>query len=88
MYGIDDDVDFSTGKNIRGVFKLTKDDQYKDIVIEKDGNLNNVTISQKAFVYASPQIVTIDGIKGKFYSKRLCNALVNYFTDYGNEQMA
>ena len=80
-----DDVDFSDGKNIRGVFKLTSDDQYRDITIEKEGNLNNVTISKRAFVYASPQIVTIDGIKGKFYSKRLYNAIVNYLTDYGND---
>ena len=79
-----DKVDFSKGENIRGVFKLTKDDQYRDISIVSDGSLKNVTISQRAFVYASPQIVTIDGIKGKFYSKRLYHAIVNYLTDFGN----
>ena len=79
-----DKVDFSNGDNIRGIFKLTKDDQYRDLTITQDGNLKNVTISERAFVYASPQIVTIDGIKGKFYSKRLYHALVNYLTDFGN----
>jgi hypothetical protein len=81
-----DKVDFSNGDNIRGVFKLTKDDQYRDLTITQDGNLKNVTISERAFVYASPQIVTIDGIKGKFYSKRLYHALVNYLTDFGNDE--
>ena len=79
-------VDFSNGDNIRGVFKLTKDDQYRDLTITQDGSLKNVTISQRAFVYASAQIVTIDGIKGKFYSKRLYHALVNYLTDFGNDE--
>jgi hypothetical protein len=81
-----DKVDFSNGDNIRGVFKLTKDDQYRDLTITQDGNLKNVTISERAFVYASPQIVTIDGIKGKFYSKRLYHAIVNYLTDFGNDE--
>ena len=80
-----DNVDFTNGDNIRGIFKLTKDDQDRDITITQDGKLKNVTISQRAFVYSSPQIVTIDGIKGKFYSKRLYHALVNYLTDFGND---
>jgi hypothetical protein len=50
---------FSNGDNIRGVFKLTKDDQYRDLTITQDGNLKMLTISQSAFVYANPQIVTI-----------------------------
>ena len=79
-----DDVDFSNGKNIRGIFKLTNQEQYRDITVESsDGNLKNVVISKRAFTYASPQIVTIDGIKGKFYSKRLYHAVVNYLTDFG-----
>ncbi|MDB0043200.1 thrombospondin type 3 repeat-containing protein [Flavobacteriaceae bacterium] len=81
-----DKVDFTNGDNIRGIFKLTKDDQFKDLTITQDGILKNVTISERAFVYASPQIVTIDGIKGKFYSKRLYHALVNYLTDFGNDE--
>ena len=80
-----DGVDFSSGDNIRGIFKLTKDDQYRDISITQEGSLKNVTISQRAFVYASPQIVTIDGIKGKFYSKRLYHSIINYLTDFGND---
>ena len=87
MYGIEvGPVDFGSGKNIRGIFKLTKDEQYRDITLESDGDLVNATITQKAFVYAYPQIVTIDGIKGKFYSKRLYHSLINYFTDFGNNE--
>ena len=83
-----DKVDFSNGDNIRGIFKLTKDDQYRDLTRLLKMDLKNVTVSERAFVICFPQIVTIDGIKGKFYSKRLYHALVNYLTDFGsNDEM-
>ena len=81
-------VDFSTGEGVRGVFYLTDDEQYKDLTLEKDGDLVNATISQSAFTYATPLVVTIDGIKGKFYSKRLYHVVVNYVTDFAsNDEM-
>ena len=78
-------VDFSTGEGVRGVFYLTDDEQYKDLTLEKDGDLVNATISQSAFTYATPLVVTIDGIKGKFYSKRLYHVVVNYVTDFASD---
>ncbi len=80
-------VNFETGENIKSIFYLTDQEQYKDITIDVVNGVKKVTISQSAFTYASPQIGNLDGIKMKFYSKRLSHAILNYFTDFGsNEQ--
>ena len=59
-----------------------------DITVVKDNEGDTITISTDAFVYANPKIVSIDGVKGKFFSQRLHHALVNYVTDYGNDAYA
>lgn len=80
-------VNFETGENIKSIFYLTDQEQYKDITIEVINGVKHVTVSQSAFTYASPQIGNLDGIKMKFYSKRLNHAILNYYTDFGsNEQ--
>lgn len=78
-------VDFETGENVRGVFKLTNDKQDDDLKIEVIGGIKYATVSQSAFTYATPQIVTIDGIKGKFYSKRLYHVIVKFSTDFAKD---
>ena len=42
-----------------------------------------VTIAAEAFSYANPLIAKIDGIRGRFFSKRLHRAIVRYITDNG-----
>ena len=76
-------VDFETGKNIQAIFQLTKSEQFKDIKIETVNGIKKVTLSQSAFVYASTQLGKLDGIKVRFYSRRLHHAVLNYFTDFG-----
>ncbi len=44
-----------------------------------------VRISRAAFTYANPMVVTVDGVKGRFFSKRLFNALVYFYTDKGTD---
>ena len=78
-------VNFNTGDGVRGIFYLTNDEQYRDLSLEKVDGLVNATISQSAFTYATPLVVTIDGIKGKFYSKRLYHVVVNYITDFASD---
>jgi len=56
----------------------------KDIEITKSGNIEIIRISRAAFTYASPLVVTVDGVKGKYFSKRLFNAIVYYYTDKGS----
>jgi len=55
----------------------------KDIQFSRVGDVDVVRISRAAFTYASPLVVTVDGVKGKFFSKRLFKSLVYYYTDKG-----
>jgi hypothetical protein len=79
-------IDYETGENIRGVFMLTNDEQDNDLTINNTTEIPYATVSQSAFVYAEPQIVTIDGIRGKFFSKRLYHVVVNFITDFANNE--
>lgn len=85
-YGEGSTIDFSTGENIRGVFMLTDLELSDDITINNAGDIPYATVSQSAFTYANPQIVKLDGIRGKFYSKRLYHAVVNFITDFANNE--
>ena len=85
-YGENNEIDFSTGENVRGVFMLTDDELSDDITINNANNIPYATVSQSAFTYANPQIVKLDGIRGKFYSKRLYHAVVNFITDFANNE--
>jgi len=77
-------VNFNTGEGVKGIFYLTNDEQYRDLTLDNSNGLVNATVSQSAFTYASPLVVTIDGIKGKFYSKRLYHVVVNYVTEFAS----
>ena len=85
-FGENNTLDYSTGENIRGVFYLSEEEIYEDISIEDKDGMPHATVSQSAFTYAEPQIVKIDGIRGKFFSKRLYHAVVNFITDFGNNE--
>jgi hypothetical protein len=84
-YGEGSTVDFSNGENVRGVFYLSNDEIYEDISIETIDGIKHATVSQSAFTYADPQIVKIDGIRGKFFSKRLYHTVVNFITDFARD---
>ena len=83
-YGEGKGLDYETGKNIRGIFMLTGLEQDNDLTINNATSVPYATVSQSAFTHAKPQIVTIDGIRGKFFSKRLYHAIVNFITDFAN----
>lgn len=85
-YGEGSTVNPETGENIRGIIKLTSEEQYRDLTVSEENGIRIGVVSQAAFNYASPQIVTIDGIKGKFYSKRLYHAVVNFVSDFANNE--
>ena len=67
-------------------FILTEDKIDDDIKIETSGNDRIVTIGEDAFYYANPFLVNLDGVRGRFFSKRLHHALVNYATNYGEDE--
>ncbi len=87
-YGEGAKINLQTGENVRGVFYLTSDELYEDITVETIDGLKHATVSQSAFTYADPQIVKLDGIRGKFFSKRLYHAVVNYITDFARDKNA
>jgi hypothetical protein len=59
-----------------------------DIHIERSAAGDTVTLSTAAMVYANPKMVLLDGVKGRFFSKRLHHALVRFITDNGNNEAA
>ncbi|MDH8701497.1 hypothetical protein M2138_000843 [Dysgonomonadaceae bacterium PH5-43] len=75
----------SEGKIKPAKFVLTEDHIYEDITIDKQEDAQIVRISKACFVYANPFLVNLDGVRGRFFSKRLHHALVNFATDFGND---
>ncbi len=55
----------------------------RDLDFTTVNGVDLIYISRAAFTYATPQVVTVDGVKGKFFSKRLYTALVYYYSDKG-----
>jgi hypothetical protein len=58
----------------------------RDIDFRTTNGVDIITISRAAFTYATPQVVTVDGVKGRFFSKRLFNSIVYYYTDKGTNK--
>ncbi len=69
----------------QSVWEITADELENDIEITTQGNARKVRINENAFTNAAPRLAEIDGVKGRFFSKRLHHALVNFVTDYGND---
>ncbi len=64
-------------------FTLTNEAIANDIKITELVGGKEVTISKNAFYYANPFLANIDGVRGRFFSKRLHHAMVNYLTEFG-----
>lgn len=68
---------------VNSVWKIVDNEIANDITIDTVNNIRVVTISKKAFVYANPSVGVLDGIKGRFFSKRLNHAVVAFSTNFG-----
>ncbi len=71
-------------------FRISKwelTDQYLDgdIRIERKDGGDAVLLSTAAFTYATPRLVTLDGVQGRYFSKRLHHALVRFATNDGKD---
>jgi hypothetical protein len=84
-FGEGTNVDFETGENITGVFTLSNNNLDQDLELTTIDGVKHARVGKDAFTYASPQIVTINEIKGKFYSKRLYHVIVNFITNFAND---
>ena len=61
---------------------------HNDIAIGFENGQKIVTIADAAFVYAEPLLAEIEGVRGRFFSKRLHRAVVRSVTDNGADRNA
>ena len=78
----------SSDKLDPSVFILTDRHIHNDIEIVLHGEVRVVTISTDAFAYATPRLAEIEGVRGRYFSKRLHRAVMRYVTDNGSERNA
>ena len=76
-------LNLETGENLKSIWYLTDEEIEKDIKVETINGVKYVTLSSSALTFAEPMIVKLDGLRGKFYSKRLYKAMLNYFSEFG-----
>ena len=69
-------------------WELSDDHIEHDIqIVVRDGQ-RRVTIAREAFTYAEPLLAEIEGVRGRFFSKRLHRAVVRFVTDNGSDRQA
>lgn len=71
---------------VKSKWVITNSNVDRDLDFTIQNGVFLVTISRSAFTYATPQVVTVDGVKGKFFSKRLFTAVVYFYTDKGTNK--
>ena len=59
-----------------------------DLSVEYRDGQRRVTIAEEAFVYATPLLAEIEGVRGRYFSKRLHHAVVRFVTDNGADRYA
>ena len=70
------------------VWKLTHEHLQEDISVEVQDGQRIITIAQEAFVHSEPLLAEIEGLRGRFYSKRLHEAVVRFVTEGGANRAA
>ena len=70
------------------LWRLSDQHIQNDIEIELREGQKIVTVALEAFTYAEPALAQIEGVRGRFFSKRLHHAIVRYVTDDGRDRRA
>ena len=70
------------------LWQLSDQHIQNDIEVRIQDGQKIVTLSREAFTYADPLLAEIEGVKGRFFSKRLHRAVVRYVTDGGRDRHA
>ncbi len=70
------------------LWQLTDQHIQNDIEIRIQDGQKIVTLSREAFTYADPLLAEIEGVRGRFFSKRLHHVVVRYVTDGGRDRHA
>ena len=83
--------DFYDATNPRAgtsVWRLSNRYIQDDISVEYRDGQRIVTIAADAFVHATPLLAEIEGVRGRYFSKRLHHAVVRFVTDDGADRYA
>ncbi|RKU10466.1 hypothetical protein C6503_19775 [Candidatus Poribacteria bacterium] len=70
------------------VWRLNDRHVQDDISVEYQDGQRIVTIAEAAFVHAEPLLAEIEGVRGRYFSKRLHHAVVRFVTDDGVDRYA
>ena len=77
-----------TPKVLSSLWQLSDQHIQNDIEIRIQDGQKIVSLSREAFTYADPLLAEIEGVRGRFFSKRLHHAVVRYVTDGGRDRDA
>ena len=83
--------DFYDATNPRvepSVWRLSDRHIQDDFSVEHRDGQRIVTIAEAAFVNATPLLAEIEGVRGRYFSKRLHHAVVRFVTDNGADRYA
>ena len=70
------------------LWRLSDRHIHTDIEMKYRDGQRIVTVSTEAFVHATPLLAEIDGVRGRYFSKRLHHAVVRLVTDNGADRYA
>ena len=70
------------------VWRLSDRHIQDDISVEYRDGQRIVTIAEAAFVNATPLLAKIEGVRGRYFSKRLHHAVVRFVTEDGSDRYA
>ena len=70
------------------LWRLSDRQIHTDIEMEYRDGQRIVTVSTQAFGHARPLLAEIDGVRGRYFSKRLHHAVVRFVTDNGADRYA
>jgi len=82
---------YSSEENPRvdaSLWRLSNRHIQDDIAMEYRDGQRIVTIAEEAFVHATPLLAEIEGVRGRYFSKRLHHAVVRFVTDNGADRYA
>lgn len=70
------------------IWRLSDRHIQDDISVEYRDGQRTATIAEEAFVHATPLLAEIEGVRGRYFSKRLHHAVVRFVTDSGSDRYA
>lgn len=70
------------------LWRLSNRNIQDDIIVEYENGQQTVTIAEAAFIHATPLLAEIEGVRGRYFSKRLHHAVVRFVTDDGADRYA